>query len=468
MFHKVLSAAILSACALSSRGLAEDAKLPRYDFTIGRQLTYVVTDRFAYQNGSMEDLSSVRITVAGRNSDGSFQIVIRTAERSVQNSKGNPPASVEAAKEEVDYSHLDMRPDGRMVQGSADTGNLPHESAVELPPLPTNAAQSTGTWTRESVLPGETEVFTSTVAPSGDAWTFHSTTRGLFRDVYGMVQDRTYRFDRTKGVILSVEDHYRQDYGFHGSGTGHFQLESDRILTPDQTRSLASDCQALFDVQSTVYRKVLAVDASANVAGLKGELARLITRAMNRVSLPEIKSALEETRKSLGRRINSSVEDARRIASFVNRPVPDIIACDMDGHPHKLGDYRGKVVVLDFWYRGCGWCIRSMPQLKRVAGDLKNQPFALLGMNTDRDPANARFIMDAMKLNYTTLRVSPSEAARLKVQAFPSLLIIDREGILREFDEGYSPHLRDDLETKVRTLLKSPSVASTQPANQRG
>ena len=37
----------------------------------------------------------------------------------------------------------------------------------------------------------------------------------------------------------------------------------------------------------------------------------------------------------------------------------------IDGTVHRLSEYRGKVVVMDFWYRGCGWCMGAMPKIKR-------------------------------------------------------------------------------------------------------
>jgi peroxiredoxin len=67
----------------------------------------------------------------------------------------------------------------------------------------------------------------------------------------------------------------------------------------------------------------------------------------------------------------------------IGRTAPAILGEDVDGKPFRLGDYRGKVVVLDFWYRGCGWCIKAMPQLNALAGQFEGRPVALLGMNTD-------------------------------------------------------------------------------------
>jgi thiol-disulfide isomerase/thioredoxin len=57
------------------------------------------------------------------------------------------------------------------------------------------------------------------------------------------------------------------------------------------------------------------------------------------------------------------------------------------------------MVVLDFWYRGCGWCIRAMPQLNAVADQFAGRPVAVLGMAIDQNEANAKFVCDEMTLD---------------------------------------------------------------------
>jgi thiol-disulfide isomerase/thioredoxin len=89
------------------------------------------------------------------------------------------------------------------------------------------------------------------------------------------------------------------------------------------------------------------------------------------------------------------------------------------------------VVVLDFWYRGCGWCIKAMPQLNALAGQFEGRPVAVLGMNTDRDEADAKFVSDAMGLKYETLRAL-GIPEKYGVQGFPTLVVIDPERKVRD------------------------------------
>ena len=83
--------------------------------------------------------------------------------------------------------------------------------------------------------------------------------------------------------------------------------------------------------------------------------------------------------------------------------------------------------MLDFWYRGCGWCIRAMPQMKEVVAHYQAQPVEVFGMNTDDDEADARFVVDKLALNYPTLKAD-GLPEKYGVRGFPTLVIIDQSG----------------------------------------
>jgi len=77
---------------------------------------------------------------------------------------------------------------------------------------------------------------------------------------------------------------------------------------------------------------------------------------------------------------------------------------------------------------------------------------AVLGTNTDRNEADAKFVVDAMGLKYATLRAE-GIPEKYGVQGFPTLILIDSEGKVRDVHVGYSPTLRADLTREIEGLL---------------
>ena len=140
----------------------------------------------------------------------------------------------------------------------------------------------------------------------------------------------------------------------------------------------------------------------------------------------------------------------------MGKPAADSELQGFDGKTHALAEYRGKVVVLDFWYRDCGWCIKAMPQLNALAERFEGRPVAVLGINEDLNEADAKFVADTMGLKYATLHIKDKDKGILEkygVQAFPTLILIDPEGTVRDVHVGYSPTLRVDLAKAIESLL---------------
>jgi thiol-disulfide isomerase/thioredoxin len=139
-------------------------------------------------------------------------------------------------------------------------------------------------------------------------------------------------------------------------------------------------------------------------------------------------------------------------AETLNKKAAEWETTDIDGQKHSLVDYRGKVVVLDFWFRGCEPCIKAMPQMKEIVEEFRGKPVAVLGMNTDQQEKDARFVVDELKLDYPTLRAK-GLPEKYDVHAFPTLVIIDQQGVVRDRHIGYSTNLLLDVSKTINNLL---------------
>jgi thiol-disulfide isomerase/thioredoxin len=173
------------------------------------------------------------------------------------------------------------------------------------------------------------------------------------------------------------------------------------------------------------------------------------------VRLPIVKDRLGEQIKAHDRRAAFRIEEAQRRASVVGHPAPRWEAADLNGHVHSIDEFRGKVVILDFFTRGCGCCTMTMPQIKQLAAEFQDQSVVVLGMFFGED-SDARFDVDKLGINFLTLKVDKELLAKYRVTGIPTFVIIDQKGIVQDMRFGYTPTLQNDLGETARELLTKP------------
>jgi peroxiredoxin len=117
----------------------------------------------------------------------------------------------------------------------------------------------------------------------------------------------------------------------------------------------------------------------------------------------------------------------------VGRAAPEIESDDVDGGTFKLSDFRGRVVLLDFWGDWCPYCVKMYPQNRLLVEKLKDRPFTLLGVNTD-DAARLRRVVDAKKVTWKSWADGPLPgpiATRYQIEGVPTMYVIDGQGVIR-------------------------------------
>ena len=120
--------------------------------------------------------------------------------------------------------------------------------------------------------------------------------------------------------------------------------------------------------------------------------------------------------------------------ALIGKTVPDFSTTDLDGNPISLEQYRGKVVLLDFWAVWCGPCIAEMPNVKKVYDTYKDEGFDVIGISLDTDEDILR---DYLKENEIPWRqVFSGEgwkspvARQYHISAIPAPWLIAKDGTL--------------------------------------
>jgi peroxiredoxin len=136
-------------------------------------------------------------------------------------------------------------------------------------------------------------------------------------------------------------------------------------------------------------------------------------------------------------------------------PAPDFTLRQLDGPNLRLGEQRGRVVMVNFWASWCGPCRIEMPHLSRLYDKYRGTGFVLLGVNIDDDPGAAKAVAGKLGLKFPVLLDTDKRVvATYDLNAMPATVFIDRDGRVRYLHRGYREGVEATYEQQLRDLLK--------------
>lgn len=143
--------------------------------------------------------------------------------------------------------------------------------------------------------------------------------------------------------------------------------------------------------------------------------------------------------------------------------APDFTLQDLDNRTVSLSDFRGKVVVLDFWATWCPPCRASIPGLERLHRTYSKKGLVLLAVSLDEGGwEDVKSFRTEYGISYTILKGTEEVASKYIVRSIPMLVVIDREGKERKRLIGFGTE--EELEKEIISLLDTAPPASKQPA----
>jgi peroxiredoxin len=175
--------------------------------------------------------------------------------------------------------------------------------------------------------------------------------------------------------------------------------------------------------------------------GTKDSLANLLLRAGVKLAAGDMPRKVFTAEES-----KEAPPEARVELIKVGAMAPDFTTQTLDGKDLKLSDYRGKVVILDFWATWCGPCLAAMPHTQEVAKHYKDQGVVVLGSCTSDTRAKFEGWVKTNQATYPDIIWSHDKAERgadrvsrklYGVSGIPTQFIIDREGRIADIVVGY-------------------------------
>ncbi len=126
-----------------------------------------------------------------------------------------------------------------------------------------------------------------------------------------------------------------------------------------------------------------------------------------------------------------------------------------DGENIRLSEYRGQVVLINFWASWCGPCRQEMPHLDAIHRKYEPMGFTVFGVNVEQDRSMADKVLRDIPVSFPILYDDSNQVSELYgVDAMPATVLVDRNGEIRYMHRGYKPGYELEYEKQVKTLVR--------------
>ncbi|TXC76930.1 TlpA family protein disulfide reductase [Luteibaculum oceani] len=138
-----------------------------------------------------------------------------------------------------------------------------------------------------------------------------------------------------------------------------------------------------------------------------------------------------------------------------NTPAPNFTLISIDGDSISLDDYKGKVVLLDFFYKSCHPCMKALPLLNDLHHKYAEKGLVILGINPFDDIKNddMRNFLTKREVKHLSLFGANKVAAQYNVSAYPTFYLIDKTGKITYQQSGYGQVIDQELEDTIKERL---------------
>ncbi|HEU5168738.1 MAG TPA: TlpA disulfide reductase family protein [Chitinophagaceae bacterium] len=139
--------------------------------------------------------------------------------------------------------------------------------------------------------------------------------------------------------------------------------------------------------------------------------------------------------------------------SLLNKPVKSFRLTDLNGRKWNSKELSGKTVIINFWFTACKPCIQEMIYLNKLVEENKDSSVVFIAPAPENETQIKKFLKK-YAFEYNIIPSSTDFISAMNIENFPTHLVIDKEGIIRQVFIGYADDIKEKLQSEINKLIK--------------
>ncbi len=151
----------------------------------------------------------------------------------------------------------------------------------------------------------------------------------------------------------------------------------------------------------------------------------------------------------------AALAPAEALRPWSGGTTPPLELQDLDGAAHRLADYRGKTVLVNFWATWCAPCREEMPSIERLRRALDGKPFTVLAVNVGESARVARSFAETIPARFTWLLDRDTQTAKAwRARVLPASYLIGPDGAIRYSALGALDWSSDEVRKTIQGVMQ--------------